>query len=599
MHDIICPKCGEKYIARDVAFDISEFVTELLYDSQDGNREAVQDVKFKYYIDEETIETNHIGDSAQLYCTMAAGPMGDWNWYRCRITPKTIWEYIQEKCNMAYTFDIATLIDSLHSKMQTSGTERNKARRKTQETQNDAMGGDTNALLNDVANVGTSTVILDIEKKNFILACRLFFEHESFYMDLDKNGQISSRALSNFRNDSAVKVAIQIFKHLKDCSFLPDSSVTEVTLQVAIFSKQEVYQSKYSIPDTLFIRSEELIRKNKICRYCGYRLPDEFGYYPIKPIVVLGSHNAGKTSFLASLSNTITTTAPFCSDYYGNSSDLLCSTLMGDEDVKLWKEQVKRFTNGLPMEKTSLDRQPVLNIKVKTPNQDDKYTIYSFADWAGEVFISNDPHAVKFDPLRYQKLFRWTRHLLMFLEPTQIDHRIPANKGKEENVDFKILDLVDSLKEHLNDLIGGKFSSLTYILCQADRFGKSDRFDGLPQAANMLAAMERTPESVIYSNGKWDSSALMSLQEETVKFLQTTNISILTGLKDALTVMGSKTKVALNYIPVAPYGQDVGDRMDDHTFGENHIGMARSVQTIQSRCVGIPFLVCLHKDGII
>ncbi len=585
MHDIICPRCGEKYIARDVAFDISEYVTDLLYDNRTGDRNDVLEVNFKYYIDEETIENTHVPESGNtLACNAAAGPSGDWTWYECKITKKVLWDYVEEKSNMTHTFKIGELVDRLHQGI-INGTANNApgaGARTRQRAGGAAAQNETTAAPAENTAPATQNAITDAEKRNFILACRLLFDHTSFEAKLDKDGRITSDALSSFHNDNIVKTAIKILHYLKNSTASTDC----VILPVATFSRQEAYGARYAIPDNLFIKDAQIVRKQKICRYCGYQLPDEFGYYPIKTVVVLGSHNAGKTSFLVSLYHTVLTMAPFAHNAFGQNQGLDCSTLSNDEDTRKWNTQRERFVQACRMEQTSFDRQPVLNIKVRKQGTKE-FTIYSFVDWAGEAFITNNPNATRFDPLRYQKLFRWTRHLMMFLEPTQISSQIPANTNNNANVSFSIFALVEELKTHLGDLIGGKLKTLTYILCQADRL------EMLPAGERLWQKMAQTPNNSIYANGQWNDNPLEALQNESVAFLDSTNQNILNTLAGA-TAGTSLDKLSLNYIPVAPYGRNV-----DAVFNAGNIGMSDGQQVVQSRCVGVPFLMFLHKDGII
>ena len=87
MHDIICPKCGERYIARDVAFDFSDFIEPLIKDSYiiDEN----QRFRFKYYIDEEDI-----AKSTENFAYAEGGSVTDSSFMPFEVSCKTIVSYI-------------------------------------------------------------------------------------------------------------------------------------------------------------------------------------------------------------------------------------------------------------------------------------------------------------------------------------------------------------------------------------------------------------------------------------------------------------------------------------------------------------------------
>ena len=72
MHDIICPSCGNRFIARDVAFDLSQYITDLLYEDA-GDEDRILSAGFRYYVDEESIVLNtKEGHGVPLFCTNQA-----------------------------------------------------------------------------------------------------------------------------------------------------------------------------------------------------------------------------------------------------------------------------------------------------------------------------------------------------------------------------------------------------------------------------------------------------------------------------------------------------------------------------------------------
>ena len=97
MHDIICPNCGERFLGYDVAFDMSDYVLPLLY-SNINDEEAVRQVKFKYYVDEEVIlQSNKHEDPRLIECTNPGGPGFNDSAFSFLVNGKILYEYILSK----------------------------------------------------------------------------------------------------------------------------------------------------------------------------------------------------------------------------------------------------------------------------------------------------------------------------------------------------------------------------------------------------------------------------------------------------------------------------------------------------------------------
>lgn len=100
MHDIICPNCGESFIASDVAFDLSEYVLSLLY-SDPKDSEDVKSVGFKFYVDEDTIRKHTTSDNAvPLQCESAGGPGMAGPWFPFVIDNQMLLDYMAAELNM-------------------------------------------------------------------------------------------------------------------------------------------------------------------------------------------------------------------------------------------------------------------------------------------------------------------------------------------------------------------------------------------------------------------------------------------------------------------------------------------------------------------
>ena len=100
MHDIICPHCGESFIASDVAFDLSEYVLPLLY-SDPKDSEDIRSVGFKFYVDEDMVRKHTVsGNKVPLFCDKPGGPSLSESWYPFVITNATIFQHIQEQVSV-------------------------------------------------------------------------------------------------------------------------------------------------------------------------------------------------------------------------------------------------------------------------------------------------------------------------------------------------------------------------------------------------------------------------------------------------------------------------------------------------------------------
>ena len=510
MHDIICPHCGESFIASDVAFDLSEYVLSLLYNNpKDG--EDVKSVGFKYYVDEDTISKNTVaGNKVPLICDRPGGPDIADSWYPFVISNKMILQYIAEQVNIEGDLnDILADIKEVHGKRGES------------------------------FNVRQHDAIRSIYSRFFTVAQEGLDE---FDID-DANVQI------------AIKILLHIFTNQED----------SVTVRVRIYSSK--LNKKYRVPDILFVlrNGVEAKRHYKCCRYCGTTFPSEYGYYKMMPVVLMGSHYSGKTSYLLSLLYTVNELPPFSQDGVEKKS-INVTTLNEDNDLIAFSKNIEKFKNGQDPDKTDFTNVPILNLLADN-------IIYTFIDWPGEKFIDGDARRDVDFVYQSKSVIRKARHFLCFLEPSQIDlNRVES----EEKVRFSAHELAASFSWHMG--LGGtnKLRSITYVVNKVDIYSGDEHNGPNPNANMILELVRNKAETSVYAGGRWNENEMKAINDTTCNFMQTQN----PGLFAALSSLSGFDHVPRAFIPVAPYGE----RSENH----NHVH--------KTRLSGIPFLRIMELD---
>lgn len=487
MHDIICPHCGETFIASDVSFDLSQYVLPLLY-SNPKDSDDVRSVGFQYYTDEDTICKHTVpGNKVPLICDTAGGPDLADDWFPFVITKKMLLDHIAESISL----DIP-LEDMLRE-------------------------------IRDVANTrGASYTVRHVEAIQAIY--RRFFS-------------VSRGEYSAFDIDDAnVRVVIKILLHL-----LEDQQQS-VNVKVRLYcSKLNTQKPDYRVPDVLFVLKNGIIQERhyKCCRYCGTTFPTEYGYYKMMPVVLLGSHYAGKTSYLLSLLYTAKELPPFSHDGIGNKS-INVATLNEDNDLIAFSKNIERFKRGEDPDKTDFTNVPILNLLVNN-------IIYTFIDWPGEKFIDGDVR--RNDDFVYQtrRVIRKARHFYCFLEPSQID--LNRNES-EERVRFSANELMASFDWHMRFPGLNKLRSITFVVNKIDLFNGDERNEPNPNAQGILNLAQSKTETSVFSEGRWNQEEFTVVDRTTREFLQIQNPNLLAALSN----MPYFAKVPQAYIPVAPYG---------------------------------------------
>ncbi len=521
MHDIICPNCGERFLGCDVSFDMSEYILPLLY-SNNEEEEAVRQVKFKYYVDEEAILLSNSSENpALLECSNPGGPGLNDPGFSFLVNGKVLFDYVQSKSGYEMN-ELISVFDNLSF----------------------AVGDNdfTNVTPLHMSQISTLYHVL------FDVSDRLV-------------GEISI-------DDEMVRTAIKVLLHIYETRF-DDSAAASLDLRVAIYSANKNGIPGYHVPDILFVKRNGMFERiKKCCRFCGRALPLEFGYYKMKPVVLLGSHAAGKTSYLLALLNTVLSKAPFIND-----SSVSTSTLSNDFNLTAFMNNIDRFRRGLAPNKTDFENVPILNLKVRD-------TIYSFIDWPGEKFINIDGSDEDYI-YKSKRVITHARHIFFFLPPEQIDNTLPR---PEENVCFDIMSLNQSLATHLSFPDRRRIKSLTYVA------NKIDKLSGRPNTEVVFNAITAKGEGDVYSSMNWRMPEYAAIDSSARQYLISQNPALY-NILNSMTASGG-VQLEKYFIPVAPYGYDAEK---EETASDDGSG----VVIHRGYLAGLPYLRVLKTDNLI
>lgn len=516
MHDIICPNCGESFIASDVAFDLSEYVLSLLC-SDPKDLEDVKSVGFKFYTDEDTIRKHTVPENdVPLLCESSMGPGMSGPWYPFVVSNQMLIDYMASELNMDDTLEeVLDEIKAIH------GTR------------------------------GASYTIRHLEVLRAVYS-RFF--------------SVARKGTDDFSlDDENVQIALKILV------FIARNPELSITMKVRLYcARQNPKKPQYRVPDILFVLKNGVTstRHIKCCRYCGSHFPDEFGYYKMMPVVLLGSHYAGKTSYLLSLLYTVTSLPPFSQDGTGTRS-IIADPLHNDENLVAFSKNIEQFKRGEDPNKTDFKNVPILNLLVND-------VIYSFIDWPGEKFINSDARNDANFVYETKRVIMKARHFLCFLEPSQIDmNRIEA----EEKVRFDPYDLAHSFDWHMSLPEGkGTVRSITYVVNKIDLFNGDAQNEPNTNAQPILELARTKNETDIFSNGTWNDAEFKNVDSITQSFLQVQNPALLARLNSMTGFEG----VVKAYVPVAPYGESRAKA------GNNVVH--------RTRLAGIPLLRIIEQD---
>ncbi|MCL1999755.1 MAG: hypothetical protein FWG65_13430 [Turicibacter sp.] len=546
MYDIICPNCGESFIARDVAFDFSEYVKPLISPNDEiMNNLKTYEFEFKYYIDEEAIlSLDRVSDSQiQLETGEKGGYAGDFNkYYVFKLTNEEIFDYIvRRNVPLQHRENFKAFMKKLNE-YATDGN-----------------------VLHDAPILNDSTIIDNCIKP---IWRRCYPNQQDF--------NIVSPAVRGL-----IEILLHIFKNQTESK----------ELYVRMYCSQENKEKpEYRVPDAMFVfnmNSGKMEEKSKICRDCGHKLPLEFGYFKIVPITMLGSAYAAKTSILLALYYCTIHESPFTrtSDHFD------IQTLTLDDDLTPFEINYEEYKDGYAPNKTPFIERgsaPILSFLVNN-------VIYVFVDYPGEAFINKD--GVKNDQRSNyarddRRIFHKSRHLICALDPSQVLKRL-GEDYKEDNL-YEETHLIKEFEKHIG-YTKPKEKNLRSITFLANKFDAyAGEGDKNVDKINNLVETNQLKESDIYGeDGEWNEDNWKIVTENTEKFLRR-------KIPDLVSTVSKRYQdKKICFIPTSPYGRPAESRLTKgeekpETPQEKNDRLAK-----QGFLNGLAFLRILKVDGVI
>jgi len=335
----------------------------------------------------------------------------------------------------------------------------------------------------------------------------------------------------------------------------------------------------YYVPDIMFVlnNSGSIELKKKSCRCCGHKFPDEYGYYKMIPVTMLGSAYSAKTSFMLAMLWCVRNKPPFTRV----SNRFRVTTLTNDDNlVEFEKINLSRYVDGLPPLKTEYEGVPILNFLAND-------VIYTFIDWPGEAFIYDSSK----DVLDVQKHFAYdtrriiqkSRHFICSLDPDQVTHGLGADYD-EQNY-YSETHLLNRFREHIGYVPTKYLRSVTFLANKFDLFANDSN------ASELNEMLSQITESSIYTdNGVWNNESWKGIVDATARLLKMKIPGFVTG------VSTEYAKHNVCFIPSAPYGRTV-HRNTGSSEGEAANQSLRAVN--RGYMSGLPFLHILKSDGVI
>jgi len=527
MHDIICPNCGESFIARDVAFDFSEYILPLISPKPDtvANLKNMSDFLFEYFIDEEDIiSAKKVGqNNVRLETEEALGPGHDRNkYYSFEITNVDVFKYIINKNGFDYS-TFAQIIEQIDKSMQ------------------------------DNTPIPNEPKITESIKRIY---SRCFTSVTSFDMTSPASKGLLDILCHIYKNQ---EMSIELFVRM-------------------YCSKLNKKRDDYYVPDVMFVlnNSGNMERKKKSCRCCGHKFPDEFGYFKMIPITMLGSAYAGKTSAMLSLLWCTMNRSPFNKA----SEHFKVSTLTDDDNLRAFQENIDKYEAGFPANKTAFrGNVPILSFLVND-------VIYTFIDWPGEAFIyaadegSSEKRDYAYD---VRRVIQKSRHFICSLDPSQVVPEL--GRDHEEDNKFSETLLMNRFKEHIRLAPERYLRSVIFLANKFDLYADDVNSQELNKLLDGLA------ESNIYSdNGRWDYENWNNVTSKTASFLQMKIPAFVTS------VSTEYAKHNVCFIPAAPYGRTTKRPMEG---AEGEAGTFNDRAIKKGYMNGLAFLHILRSDGVI
>lgn len=528
MHDIICPRCGGRFIGSDVVFDLSEYVTPLLCDdvSKENN---VKEYNFKFYADLESFQQN--GTEQQetgLFCNSMIGPGPQDPWYQYRISRDMLKQYVAQKARMKIS--------------------------------------DLEIAFSDVYTEDLEDVYIANQLTTIRTLYPLF-------------GEMQGTTVDELTPDSfAYDILVDIF------STIFNGEPKEIKLQISLYSGglSSTEYPDVCVPDILFVRGHK--RYQKCCRNCGTPFPMQYGYYKMMPVVMLGSHASGKTSYLLALKYTLDThfnsILPFDHEKKMDNN-VRITALDEDAEYTAFRNNLDCYAHVEEPLKTDFSNIPILNLLVND-------MIYCLIDWPGEKFINNVSNEYYDFIFETQRVLQHARYIMFFLEPQQINDEVVSG---QENVNFDLNDLAQNLRAHLNCIEKPeRFRGIMVVANKYDILLKGENGEARDYFSSAFNdQLGPKNDSDMIQSRKWNDAAFKELNDMTVSYLN----NMRQGLTSAFINICAGYNWNVSFLPVAPYGQ----KPQPHPGKNPSKDRPRLIH--KEKLVATPFLSILHTDGVI
>ena len=573
MHDIICPRCGRKFIARDVVYDVSEFIYPLITDEGIKNN-FQRNFGFKFLIDEQFILENSGEDyesrsDEMIPLSMTGTPNSSDDFFEFDVNSEVILRYIMNRIRFEkdYQKKIWDLIENILEGEDVDSTDSFVVFSSFITILNGILKAPVNARgakdqSNSIRrNAITTGLVRDIYANCFSKNDRFDFENQG-------------------------KQLVAILAHLTE---IADNCVT---------LKMKLSCSSDGVPDELYIKTDREVKFiEKSCANCGIHFPKEFGHHKMIPIVFFGSHNSGKTTYLCSLNKAI-------SSRFFSLQNISFVPLNTKDSVISQMLQYYSAGKACPKTEVKLDEVPNTAILVtkkanKGEGETDKSAIYIFVDGPGEIMVNDDRNAQNSDYNRSAThALSHARHLFCFVTPEQVlcPEADEADDEYEENVAYSPNTISNCLDYYVKTITGRanhRFSTITTVINKFDRYSIEDHSELAAQSFS--AALAEVNEQVndqmvqakIYDKqtGLWNDEIWENFSGLMEEFIFQTNAEdVFRNIKDTY------EEFSPVFIPVAPMG---------FTAQSASLDDKKTNRTPQPLMVAIPLLYVLYKDGML
>lgn len=573
MHDIICPRCGRKFIARDVVYDISEYIYPLI--TEDNIRNNFQrNFIFKFLVDEQFIIENsedverETYDGVKISLSTNGIPNSEDNFYEFSVTSPIILKYIMNKIGFESKKQricevVSDILDGAIDEDDSFAVF-------------SSFIGIVNGVLSTPANSRTAKDKFNSIRKNPVT---ISFVQEIFAKCFAKNTRF------DFENEGK-----QVVSMLNYLTTIADGN-SAIPLSIKLSCSEE------GVPDDLYIKTDRgMAQVKKSCRHCGIRFPREYGHHKMIPIVFFGSHNSGKTTYLCSLNRAIMN-KPFFS-----FQNITFTSLNTDDNVITQMLEYYNAGKACPKTEVKLEEVPYTSILVtKKGTREDpssaKSAIYVFVDGPGEIMVKENGELNDYNLTTSLALFS-ARHMFCFVTPEQVVQ--PGNDNDdddyEENVAYDPNTIYTCLRNYVDAITGKpnhRFSTIVTIINKFDRYNlegnKELAAEPFSEALSTIntEVYDKMIQSRIYNrqSGEWDDTVWEYFKQLMEDFLLGTNAQdIFQSISD------DYEAYAPAYVPVAPMGFTAqSDSLDDGEEKKNP----------QPIMVAIPLLYVLYRDGML